>query len=793
MRGSYSSRIAGSTKGARNTVHGKRVSNPNIITADSLGNFGGLGGMGGSGNYVTNQHAESGIDMMNIYSTHRYLPKNPLHQNAIFRQIYRYDSTAGAVIELYSNMPWSDFQLGNISDTSIRNLYEDAFSNLDLVTKLPHLTRDYLILGKMCGFMSFDESRGVWSDLIQQNPDYIRAFPIPFSNQDPLIFLTPPREMATLAQKIINLNIKIDDPDSKKLLEFAAKMQPTQLDNASTFYMPRKSFVDDYNGTSIYTRILSLVLLEAALLNANLLNAFRRAGPIRVISPNEDQSEMMAPEQLDTIALMFMEADMDPVGSTIVLDKALNIDNINSANEGQWRVFDEWGTLQAAKMNALGFAETLISGDSSYQTNDSQISIFLERLLALRNDVTNHVILNHICMGMAKANDFVKRSKAELDHRIRINHKDRDNSQYIIPTIQWNKPLTPVGNQDYINLLEKAQEQGVPVSIRTWASACGIDYQSEVENLMQDAQDRALTNRFKDSNGMITEDNRPHGAPDPTEFVDMVTADNFKLLDKGQIKNYMLLYRGTTDTMRKKMIPQQFILFQLYLACINVPYENLTTDEFAIMDKLLEDNYNLDGKLKEFITPIVEQMKAKTPRSDEDLSESQVQLTKNASQQVDSENEISKETNPDGSAKTSAPKDDSTNMTNKGKVSKEIIEKSLELALSDILRQTEVKNIGGNPVVNTNKVKLDDTSKSMTERLIKLRTDIMKMNPEDVAKHQMEQTQDEDRQINEHLKDTLEFINTLELSDDCAKNAQIILTQLKLRNKQVELNEEGSK
>lgn len=787
MRGSHLQRIAGSAR--NNTVHGKRVSSSNIITADSLGNFGGLGGMGGNGNYVTNQHAESGIDMMNIYSTHRYLPKNPLHQNAIFRQIYRYDSTAGAVIELYSNMPWSDFDLGNISDTSIRNLYEDAFSNLDLVTKLPHLTRDYLILGKMCGFMSFDESRGVWSDLIQQNPDYIRAFPIPFSNQDPLIFLAPPREMATLAQKIINLNIKIDDPDSKKLLEFAAKMQPTQLDNASTFYMPRKSFVDDYNGTSIYTRILSLVLLEAALLNANLLNAFRRAGPIRVISPNEDQSEMMSPEQLDTIALMFMEADMDPAGSTIVLDKMLNIDNINSANEGQWRVFDEWGTLQAAKMNALGFAETLISGDSSYQTNDSQISIFLERLLALRNDVTNHVILNHICMGMAKANDFVKRSKAELDHRIRIKSKDLDNSQYILPTILWNKPLTPVGNQDYINLLEKAQEQGVPVSIRTWASACGIDYQAEVENLMQDAKDRALVNRYKDSNGMITEDNRPHGAPDPTAFVDVVTADNFSLLEKGQIKNYMTLYRGTTQTMRQKMIPQQFVLFQLYLASVGVPYENLTTEEFDILDKEIENNYNLDSKLKEYLIPIVDKMK-ESPRSDKDLSEFQVGITTDAKKQVDSDAEVANETNKDGTAKTSdAISDD---MTNKGKVSKEIIEKSLELALSEILRQTEVKRVGDTKVVNTNKVKLEDTSKSMSERLIKLRTDLMTMKPEDVAKHQLEQTQDDDHQINEHLRDTLEFIKTLELTDDLAKNAQIILTQLKLRNKQVELKEEGS-
>ncbi|EHM1384037.1 hypothetical protein KFS98_003524 [Salmonella enterica] len=790
MRGSHLSRIAGSAR--NNTVHGKRVSSSNIITADSLGNFGGLGGMGGNGNYVTNQHAESGIDMMNIYSTHRYLPKNPLHQNAIFRQIYRYDSTAGAVIELYSNMPWSDFQLGNISDTSIRNLYEDAFSNLDLVTKLPHLTRDYLILGKMCGFMSFDESRGVWSDLIQQNPDYIRAFPIPFSNQDPLIFLAPPREMATLAQKIINLNIKIDDPDSKKLLEFAAKMQPTQLDNASTFYMPRKSFVDDYNGTSIYTRILSLVLLEAALLNANLLNAFRRAGPIRVISPNEDQSEMMAPEQLDTIALMFMEADMDPAGSTIVLDKMLNIDNINSSNEGQWRVFDEWGTLQAAKMNALGFAETLISGDSSYQTNDSQISIFLERVLALRNDVTNHVILNHICMGMAKANDFVKRSKAELDHRIRINNKDRDNSQYIIPTIQWNKPLTPVGNQDYIGLLEKAQEQGVPISIRTWASACGVDYQSEVENLMQDARDRAKVNRFKDSNGMITEDNRPHGSPDPAVFVDIVTADNFSLLEKGQIKNYMTLYRGTTQTMRQKMIPQQFVLFQLYLACVGVPYENLTTEEFDILDKEIENNYNLDSKLKDYLVPVVDKMK-ETPRSDKDLTESQVELTQEARKQVDSENELANETNADGTAKKSSDSDaTSDDMTNKGKVSKEIIEKSLELALSDILRQTEIKRVGDSKVVNTNKIKLEDTSKSMTERLIKLRTDLMTMKPEDVAKHQLEQTQDDDHQINEHLRDTLEFIKTLELTDDLTKNAQIILTQLKLRNKQVELKEEGS-
>lgn len=611
------------------------------------------GSAGGMGNYNTLQLPSTmEVDIGNIYASNRYLPRNPTHQNALFRQIYRYDSTAGAAIELFSFMPWGDFSVVGIDDPTIRHAYEDSFTNIGLVERLPWLTVDYLTIGKMCTHLLFNEREGLWSDMIQHNPDYIQVTPVPLINQDPILHFRAPQQLRNLARNLINGGYTVEDPTLMSVLHKITAQNMVQLNSENTFYLPRRLGTDDYLGTSIYSRILQLVLLESALMNANLINAYRRSGPIRTISPAGDAK--YAPEELDALALMFMEADEDPSGSTIVLKENVQIDTVDANGQNQWRAFDDWNTIQTAKLHALGFSESLISGEASYGTTDINLSVFLERVRNLRDLITRELVLRRICLNLAKAMDFRKSTQAELSHRIRSTKQVR-NSDYIIPDINWNKSLSPVGNQSFLDALREAKDNGVPVSLRTWASACGVDFETEMSQLHQDSRDRDEIKKHKpddDSDSMFATmqqfseftDVAPGSKREDStyleEFTGQVNPFNFQLLTPKEITRCLKVLENNPQDLKEQVPGLMYAAFQLYLKARGLPFSTLSEAEvqrITLEMERLEDDHSelvefLRGKLKgisgeEIDEAVVEKMRETSlVHDDENLERRDVDL-----------------------------------------------------------------------------------------------------------------------------------------------------------------------
>ena len=220
------------------------------------------------------------------------------------------------------------------------------------------------------------------------------------------------------------------------------------------------------------------------------------------------------------------------------------------------RLGDDIDYLGAGKMRALGINESILSGEANYSTMDASLTIVLDRVRALRDYLTTQVFYNKIFPTTARIYGMRKADPVELSKRMKLkkslspnsdveeeqkritsaylsteqryqkamvelqkNPKDAKTiqkrlrvlaeedqkkirtSDLLIPHIHWHKELKPSGDENYLNILSTMEEKGIPIPLRTWASAGGVDLDKLCDTLKEDAETRKWIQDWKRSAG----------------------------------------------------------------------------------------------------------------------------------------------------------------------------------------------------------------------------------------------------------------------------------------------------
>ena len=434
-------------------------------------------------------------------------PRAKQTHNKLMRQIYDFDPIAGPAIDLYSDLPWSSFDIGGISDPAILHIYEDALNNLKLEHYLPQITANYLVYGRICLHFLFDAGPGVWTNFILHDDDDIRITPVPLLNEDPLVDLMPSASLKAFIMSKDERAGVYKDMFPGDLIDKIERGEPIPMDNSNTLYLPRRSMASDHLGTSMFSRIIGLITLERALFNASVSRAQRSAGTIRILKMGRSGIDGWLPtdEEVTSAVTSLMMAEEDPVAS-IVGFKTSDVTVESIAGSGQdalWKISDENSYIEAAKMKALGLSETMLSGDATYNNLDTSLSIFLEKVKTMRDFFTRKIIIERVFEPLAKAHGFYQKDSFTKGRSLqprgfmggKIQIKDVSDSKLILPTIQWTKPLEPRMDSSLIELLDKAEEKGLPITLRKWATATGQNI-SEIQG--QVADDIKLRKEFAD-------------------------------------------------------------------------------------------------------------------------------------------------------------------------------------------------------------------------------------------------------------------------------------------------------
>lgn len=419
----------------------------------------------------------------------------------LFDTIYQSDAVAGPAVDLISTIPWSDWSLGGIKDPGVMRVYEDAMENLNPIEIMPLLTKEYLMYGRCISSLLYDSSIGTWRGLIPHNPKYVTLLPTPIYGFDPLMDLTASPEMAAF----------IDSKD--KRYELAKRSLPEQmakdlkkgshpLEPLNTLFVPRRVTMTDWKGTSMFMRILPYWAIEQALMASTIASARRRTRSILHLTVGRDGQWEPEAEDLDSVTTMFQATEEDPVGAIIATRDGIQANEIRSGSDF-WKISEEADYLKGMKLNAFGLSETFLTGEASYTTMDATLSVFMESIKYLRAHFEFKVFENKVFDVIARANGFVKRKEADRAHGVRTSLASKTSlregmkiprKDLMMPTIHWTKNLSPESDSNYIEILKSLVEQGIPIPLKRWASAGGIDL-ADLENQLE--EDKEIRERLK--------------------------------------------------------------------------------------------------------------------------------------------------------------------------------------------------------------------------------------------------------------------------------------------------------
>ena len=418
-----------------------------------------------------------------------FLPADSVTQNKIFRNLMMFDAIAGPATEYWRDLAFSsNVILSGISDESVMQFYQDAIYASGIIQHIPFLLSDYLVFGKFVAHMLMDESKGYWTEVIPHDLDFLSIKSAMLPSMEPLIDIQPTQEQREWAvsadPRIVSQRRELDPV----LVRFMAAGRSIPLAPENTIFMPRRVFSTDYLGTSYLTRILPFKIYEKALLDDSIAGARRRAGPVWHIKVPDDYPDDMMSEILD----LFFAAEEDPIGGKVLTRAGVSVDPIGGGSADFWKLSDEWDFLSSAKMRALGVSEAFMSGEANWNTMEVVLSTFLEKIRAIRVLFTHTILIEKMIYQLAQAHGFVKRSEAELSHRIRTSGNKTSPSfrgsqepEFLIPTIEWDKSLSPVADRDYMDILATLDER-FPIPIRMWAQTGGFDIDKATESFESD-------------------------------------------------------------------------------------------------------------------------------------------------------------------------------------------------------------------------------------------------------------------------------------------------------------------
>ncbi|QJT70861.1 hypothetical protein GR7B_00063 [Vibrio phage vB_VcorM_GR7B] len=421
------------------------------------------------------------------------IKQDPDTLRSIYMDLYMHDAVAGGAVDLLSTLPWSDFSLSGADDKQL-DVFSESIERLNIQELMPELSLDYLVLGAFVGTSIYSSDVKGFTDLIPHSIASCTVEETPIYSVDPKITLKVPDEMKNFAKSKDPYMQRIQKRMGSHVLQ-AMQSNEVTLDPLTTLYVPRTSFSTVQTGLSIYQRVIPVYLLERLLYRGTLTEATRRQRSTLHVQAGDDTWEPDN-DELNQIVALFQQAELDPVSSIVATQHNIDTQEIRAAGDF-WKWTDVQQETNDLKMRALGINEAFLTGDATYNTMDVAMSVFVEQLRAYREMVTRKLFTSKIFPILSVVHDFRKSSKETQKEQARyretaqsltqdFNFQMNDSHNLIIPEVNWHKALRPEADREYLDVLESMAEKGIPVSLRMWAAAGGINLDNAIEGMDED-------------------------------------------------------------------------------------------------------------------------------------------------------------------------------------------------------------------------------------------------------------------------------------------------------------------
>lgn len=418
----------------------------------------------------------------------------PIHKalaNRYWRMFYKLDPTIGTCIDLYSELPWGNFELsGEGVDGEVKDSFEYMCNHVELRSFLPFMLREFLVTGEAIPHAFFDDDKGIWAHLSLHNPDHIEVVDAPFLNMDPYLEFVPDsklRDVLTQDNPIVNRLRESMPPD---LLASLLARENIGLNPINCAFIPRKQHFYDTRGTSIISRLWRILSYEDAIFSASIQTARRMAAPLKVAKIGDPATHWIpGPEHEQRLLQLIAQAELDP-GAWLTFHYAISFELVG-VQERVLKIDSQSEVIERQKLIALGISQAFLTGEITYASASAGLTVFLRRLKALRDMFESKWLYPKFFRQVSEMNSWVKPTPAELSHKVRVrrSHKELlEDKRYIVPKIEWDRSLDPSVDMEMINAMEALNRLGITFSKTTLTSTVNRDFETETKQRVKDLE-----------------------------------------------------------------------------------------------------------------------------------------------------------------------------------------------------------------------------------------------------------------------------------------------------------------
>ena len=411
-----------------------------------------------------------------------------------YRDIYLFDSVAGSMVDLISTFPFSDWKLSGLDDKDLE-YYNTALERLDIKQMLPTISLAHLVDGFFCGSLVFDPGSKQFIDTMIHDALSVAAIPSPFWNIDPTLNVRVGQATQQFMHDTSEYARRYLDTMPSQFIEMLRSGAFT-LDPVTSLFVPRRSTTDRAY-TSYLHRILPMYLYEKTLYRGTLTEAQRRQRAMTHITMGDDNWTPTG-EEMFAMVREFQAAESDPLGGWVATRNAVQTVDVRPGGE-MWRWDEVAEALTPMKLRALGNSEAFLAGDASFAAGESAYSSFIESMDAYRSKMTYRVFESKIFPLVAVVNNLYKdgaRDRAKPGRIIDFLFNAANRQSLKMPLLQWRKDLSVNGEENTMEMLEMASAKGVPIPIKMWMAAAGIDPDSLERDLTNDQKYRQFLSKM---------------------------------------------------------------------------------------------------------------------------------------------------------------------------------------------------------------------------------------------------------------------------------------------------------
>ena len=412
------------------------------------------------------------------------LPRDRATINAWCRSFYALNPFVHNAINLHSTYPISKLNI-KCPNKDIERFFNDMIEEIDLMNICVQIAQEYWLLGEAFVYAELDESRGKWSRLMIQNPDYMIVKRTVVANE-PIIMLRPDENL----KKIIFSNRPTDIEQRKQLnnhiIDSVKRGENIPLDNFHVSHLARRISPYEIRGTGLPVCIFRQLMLFDKLRESKYAQADNMINPLTLVKIGTDGPEGLHPTyaDLEHWRSVFEDAQYDK-DFKIFTHAGIAVERVGYG-QGIYDISGDITQIIKEIYVGLQVPPVLMDGgaDTTYANGGVALDVLKQRYMQFRNTLSVW-LKRKIFAPISKIQGFYDYTGGE--------------KQLIVPEIDWNH-MSLFDAGDYINglvTLTQGEDAAKRASLHTLYRSLGLEFEDEIRKMRKEAIQLAINKKEK--------------------------------------------------------------------------------------------------------------------------------------------------------------------------------------------------------------------------------------------------------------------------------------------------------